>query len=70
MVQIFKTKIRKIGSSFGILIPKKMIKQNRIIMGEEVEMVLLKRQRLELIEKVMGIAKGARPFIRESADRV
>jgi antitoxin component of MazEF toxin-antitoxin module len=66
MVQTFKTKIRRIGSSLGVLIPKKMIKQNKIKLGEEIEMSILKRQRLEVIEGLIG---GPR-FKRENSDRV
>ena len=70
MEQIFKVKIRRIGSSVGVLIPKRMIKQNKIKMGDEVEMVLLKKNRIDAIEKAMGIAKGAGPFRRENSDRI
>jgi putative transposon-encoded protein len=70
MVQTFKTKIRRIGSSLGVLIPKKMIKQNKIKLGEEIEMSILKRQRLEVIEGLIGIAKGGPRFKRENSDRV
>lgn len=70
MDEIFKTKVRKIGTSFGVLIPKRMIKENRIKLGEEVELALLKKQKAEAIERLIGIAKGAGPFIREHADRV
>lgn len=67
---IFKTKIRKIGTSFGVLIPKHMIKENKIKLGEEVEFALLKKRKIEAIERLIGIAKGAGPFVRERADRV
>ena len=70
MDEIFKTKVRKLGSSFGVLIPKRMIKENRIKLGEEVEIALLKKQKKEAIERLMGIAEGAGPFVRERADRV
>lgn len=70
MGEIFKTKVRKIGTSFGVLIPKHMIKKNRIKLGEEIELALLKKQKAEAIARLIGIAKGAGPFIREHADRV
>jgi antitoxin component of MazEF toxin-antitoxin module len=70
MDEVFKTKVRKIGTSFGVLIPKRMIKKNRIKLGEEIEIAVLKKQKVEAIEKLIGIAKGASPFIREHDDRV
>ena len=69
MDQIFKTKIRRIGTSFGVLIPKKLMKQKKIKIGEEVEIALLKKKKLALIEKAFGIAKGAGPFERDNVDR-
>lgn len=69
METIFKVKVRKIGSSLGVLIPKQMIKGKRIKEGEEIEISLLKRRK-DLIAKAFGIAKGAGPFRRENMDRV
>lgn len=70
MTQIFKTKIIRIGKSFGVLIPKKVLKQNKIKPGDEIKMSLLNKENSEVIEKLMGIAKGARPFKRENTDRI
>lgn len=69
METIFKVKIRKIGTSLGVLIPKQLIANKSIKEGEEVEIAILKKRK-ELIAKAFGIAKGAGPFIREHADRV
>jgi len=69
METVFKVKVRRIGSSLGILIPKRMISKKKIKEGEEIEISLLKRRR-ELIAKAFGIAKGAGPFERDNSDRV
>lgn len=69
METIFKAKVRRIGSSLGVLIPKQMIENKKIKEGEEIELSLLKRRK-ELISKAFGIAKGAGPFEREYLDRV
>lgn len=66
---LFKVKVRRIGSSLGVLIPKHMIGKEKIKEGEEIEISLLKRRK-ELIAKAFGIAKGAGPFTRENTDRV
>jgi len=68
--QVFKAKLRKVGTSFGVLIPNRMIKRNRFKAGEEVEMALIKKQRIDLIEKAFGMAKGAGSFRRENVDRL
>jgi antitoxin component of MazEF toxin-antitoxin module len=65
----FKVKVRRIGSSLGVLIPKQMIGKKRIKEGEEIEISLLKRRK-DLIARAFGIAKGAGPFVRENSDRV
>ena len=69
METTFKVKVRRIGSSLGVLIPKQMIEKKKIKEGEEIEISLLKRRK-DLITKAFGIAKGAAPFIRENVDRV
>lgn len=70
MSDIFKTRIRRIGTSLGVLIPKKILKADKIKVGDEVELALLKKKRLELIEELIGIARGAGPFERDRTDRV
>lgn len=70
MPELFKTKIRKVGTSLGVLIPKELIKKQKIKEGEEVEVGLLKENRLRLIEKAFGTAKGAKPFERDKTDRL
>ena len=69
METVFKVKVRRIGSSLGVLIPKRMIDKKKIKEGEEIEISLLKRRK-ELIAKAFGIAKGAGPFERDNSDRV
>ncbi len=68
MSELFKAKVRKVGTSLGLLIPKEIAKQEKIKEGQEVEISLLKKRKLEeveeMIEKMFGAAKGAKPFER------
>ncbi|MGI0141985.1 MAG: AbrB/MazE/SpoVT family DNA-binding domain-containing protein [Candidatus Micrarchaeales archaeon] len=71
MPEVIEVKLRKIGTSLGFLLPRKVILQEHLKEGETVEVALLKRQRLDLLRKTFGITKGARPFKREyEEDRV
>ena len=70
MSDLFKAKARKIGTSVGVLIPKGIIKQEKIKIGEELEVGLFKKKKLEDIEKMFGIAKGSKPFERDRIDRL
>ena len=70
MPELFKTKVRKVGTSLGVLIPKELIEEQKIKEGEEVEVGVLKESRLRSIEKAFGIAKGAKPFERDRTDRL
>ncbi len=71
MSEVVETKVIKIGTSLGVLIPKKIIKENKIRLGEKVEVSILKRRKIAEIEKAFGMFKGARPFKREyEPDRV
>ncbi len=70
-MSIIKTKLRKVGSSLGVLIPKAIILEQGLKVGEEVELSLLKKRKIELINEVFGIAKGAPSFKREKErDRI
>lgn len=70
MPELFRAKVRKVGTSLGILIPKEVIEKQKIKEGEEVEVGLLKQRKLEEVLRLIGTAKGAKPFERDRIDRV
>ena len=71
MAEMFKAKIRKVGTSFGVLIPMDIITKENIKEGEEVELSIIWRKKLDaLLEKLWGSAKGAGPFERDREDRL
>ncbi len=69
MPEVFKTKIRKVGTSLGVLIPKELIERQKIKEGEEVEIGVLKQRKVEEVLKLLGTAKGTKPFERDRIDR-
>lgn len=67
--QIFETKLRRVGSSWGALIPNEVIKQEKISEGEKIQIVIVNKD-FSLINKAFGLAKGAKSFKRDRRDRV
>ena len=70
MAELFKAKVRKVGSSFGVLIPMEIITKERIKEGDEIDVSLLKERKLEAIQRLFGSMKGAKPFERDREDRL
>jgi len=70
MPELIKSKVRRIGSSYGVIIPREYLREQHIEEGEEVEVGLLKEKKIADIEKLCGITKGAKPFVRDRKDRV
>ena len=70
MSELFRAKVRRVGTSLGVLIPKQIAKQERIKEGQEIELSLLKRRKLEEVWKLIGTAKGTKPFERDRIDRL
>ncbi len=71
MPELFKAKIRKVGTSLGLLIPKEIIDAENLKEGQEIDVGLLKTNRVKMIDESFGIAKGAKyPFIRDRTDRL
>ncbi|AJF60227.1 MAG: hypothetical protein QT03_C0001G0732 [archaeon GW2011_AR10] len=68
-VQVFETKLRKVGSSWGALIPKEVVKQEKIGEGEKIQLAVIKKD-ISLLEKAFGSVKNAKPFRRDHKDRV
>ena len=70
MPELFKAKVRKVGTSLGVLIPKEVIEEEKIKEGQEIQLSTLKQKNLEEIFKLFGTAKGAKPFVRDRIDRL
>ena len=70
MSELFTAKIRKVGTSLGVLIPKEIVKEEKLREGQKIELSLLKRRRIEEVLKLFGTAKGAMPFERDRIDRL
>ena len=66
-MSVFESKVRQVGSSFGVLIPKEVVIENKIRKDENVKVVIIKKN-LSLLEKAFGSVK-TRPFEREHKDR-
>ena len=61
---IYRGKIKKVGASMVVLIPKKVLKLHGIKIGDELEVTPLKKYKLKLINEAFGIAKDAPSFKR------
>lgn len=66
---IFRTKVRRIGTSLGVLIPKGYLQSKKMYEGEEVEVGLLKQKGLQEVLQLFGAARGTKPFVRDRTDR-
>ena len=70
MAELFTAKVRKVGTSLGVLIPKEYAMQEKIKEGEEIEIGIVKRRKLDEVLKLFGSAKGAKQFERDRTDRL
>jgi antitoxin component of MazEF toxin-antitoxin module len=70
MAEMFKAKVRMVGSSLGVLIPKEAADKENIKNGEEIEVSVLKQRNLDELLKLRGVAKGWKPFKRDRTDRL
>ena len=70
MSEMFRAKVRKVGTSFGVLIPKEIASKERLKVGEEIELGIIKKRNISEVMKLFGSAKGAKPFERDMTDRV
>ncbi len=67
VVDVFDAKVRAVGTSLGVLIPKDVTSRKRIKKDEIVKVAILRKD-LSLLEKSFGSVK-TRPFVREHNDR-
>jgi antitoxin component of MazEF toxin-antitoxin module len=69
MSNMFEAKVRKVGTSLGVLIPKDVVMKEKIKEDQDIKIMVLKQRKLEEVERAFGLAKGAKPFEREENDR-
>jgi len=67
-MESFDAKIRKVGSSLGVLIPKNIVEELNVDENSKVK-VLLTKTNPEAIKKLLGLAEGSRGFHREHEER-
>ncbi len=70
MPEMFKAKVRKVGTSLGLLIPTEIAKREKIKEGEQVEVGLLRVRKVNEVLRLFGTAKGNKPFVRNRKDRL
>ena len=70
MPRMFKAKVRKVGTSLGVLIPKEIAQREKIKEGEEIEVGLLRARKVYEVLKLFGTAKGTKPFVRDREERL
>jgi len=67
-MKLFESKVRRVGSSLGVLIPAEETAKEGLKEGENVKVAIVKKD-LGLIDKMFGSVKAG-PFRREHSDRV
>ncbi|GEM_PF-552340 len=67
--ETFKTKVRNVGTSLGLLIPKQIVSEENLKEGQDIEVSILNKNH-KLIDESFGIAKGTTKFKRENIDRL
>lgn len=66
-MEVFESKVRQVGTSFGVLIPKEVLKEDKIKKNQEVKVAIITKD-LSLLEKEFGSTKTG-PFVRDHKDR-
>jgi hypothetical protein len=67
---VFKSKIRPLGSSACVLIPKEQLENEGLKIGDEIEVALLRHRDPKEIASGFGMAKHFKePFVRDKKTR-
>lgn len=70
-MELFHGRLRRVGNSLSVLVPKKTLEELHLGEGDEVEVALLPvaSQRRHRLMAVLGSTPGLGPFQRERQDR-
>ncbi len=67
-MQVFVSKVRPLGSSLGVIIPREVIKEANLSSGSEVHVSILQPD-FSALDRAIGSMRGAKPFVRDRRDR-
>ena len=72
MSEVFETRVRRLGNSLAVIIPKKILKEVGAKEGDvlRLSVPVPKSKRKEVLRRLAGIDQSAEPFIREKRDRL
>ena len=65
---VIEVKLRQVGNALGFILPKRVLTAERLRKGQRV-FVRISRTRDYDLTSVLGMAKGAGPFVREHDHR-
>jgi len=68
MAKTFRAKVRNVGTSLGVLIPKEVAEEEKVRKGEEIEVSILRRN-VKDVMRLFGTAKTATGFERDHEER-
>ena len=71
MSQVFEGKVRRLGNSMAVIIPKDVLEDAGVKEGDLVKLSIPipNSKRREALKKIAGIDSQAEPFLREKRDR-
>ncbi|MCP8313064.1 MAG: AbrB/MazE/SpoVT family DNA-binding domain-containing protein [archaeon] len=71
MSKVFEGRIRRLGNSMAVIIPKEVLEEAGVKEGDVLKLSLpiTKSRRKEVLRRIAGIDSLAEPFIREKRDR-
>ena len=74
MITSVTTKVRAIGTSLGVILPRETLNARNIVEGEEIEVTIIRKKKpidLTLINRAFGSARDAKiPFERDRRERI
>jgi antitoxin component of MazEF toxin-antitoxin module len=72
MSTVFEAKVRRLGNSMAVIIPKEILEETGTKEGDvmKLSVPIPRGKRNEVFKKIAGIDAGSGPFIREKGDRV
>jgi antitoxin component of MazEF toxin-antitoxin module len=70
-MELFTGRLRRVGNSLSILVPKKTLDEMHVGEGDEIEIALLplRNERRRRLDAVVGSLPGLTAFHRERKDR-
>ncbi len=67
-MEMVEVKVRQVGNALGVILPGALVKSEKLKKGDSIKLSVLRERKIDA-RSLLGLTRGASPFVREHDHR-